>query len=221
MDLSGQVNDVLELHKGLREIELFDGKITLTGSVHFNSKYSKKELINDSYLLKISIDPRFPNILPNVYEIEGKIPREIDRHIFSSGKICLGSPLSLQLAYSEDPTINGFIEMCIIPFLYANSYFERNEEYPWGDLDHGYSAVIDDYLDIFKLTNQSQLIQALKILIASTFNANKMRCPCGCRKRFKQCDYSKHLLTIKPQATKFFFNSVLKNCIDNQSKSDV
>lgn len=216
MLLEDQVSEVLKNYKGLRIVDNFDDNITLIGSLHFSANYPQKKQINDSYLIKLVVDYQFPNITPIVYELEERIPRIADRHVFSDGRICLGSPLRLKIIYSKNPTIRGFIEMCVIPFLYANSYYEENKEYPWGDLAHGYSAVIEDYLDIFKLTNKAKLIQALKILTASNFNAKKMRCPCGCNKRFKQCTYSEHLLDIKAVATKAFFKSQLKKCIENK-----
>ncbi len=207
--LSEQVDDVLKLNKGLRLIEKSEEKITFLGAIHFNASYPGKEIIKDSYLLKIIIRPKFPVDIPLVFELEEKIPWNVDRHLTKKGQICLGSPLRLLLVNAKNPTIQGFFELCIVPFLYANSYFEKHGVYPWGDLDHEFKGVIEDYLEIFNLSSKSQLIHALKILTTTNFKAKKMRCPCGCVKRFRQCSYSEHLLSIKTIANKSFFQSQL------------
>ena len=96
------------------------------GQFSFTAEYPKAGEMSDSYSLTIEFPKAFPKDIPVVTEFGKKIPRNGDYHVNGDGTLCLGSPLRLLLSMSKTPTVNGFVEYCLVPYLFAASYKLRN-----------------------------------------------------------------------------------------------
>src|SRR5262249_26612586 len=59
----------------------------------------------DRYALDIALPLTSPHAMPSVWETGGRIPREIDRHVFVDGSLCLGAPLALWIQLGGDYSI--------------------------------------------------------------------------------------------------------------------
>jgi len=102
--------------------------------------------------LEITVPAEFPKLLPTARETGGKIPRDGKHHVNDDKSLCLGSPLRLRLKVSGKPTLSGFAESCLVPYLYAVSYkLQNGVEFPFGELSHGEAGIIEDYMEMFGL----------------------------------------------------------------------
>jgi len=164
-----------------------DDSMVLSGIFNLKASSAGKPHITDSYELEIQIPSFFPKEPPSVIETAMKIPRDDKHHVNPDNTLCLGSPLRLRWKLSQYPSLVGFTDECLVPYLYGVSHKIKYGVFPFGELDHGEPGVIDDYLDLFKLGTKEQVRQAILLLGMKRRRANKQTCPCGCGARLGTC----------------------------------
>ncbi len=185
-------------------------KLVLKGVFSFTATTKNKIIVTDSYRLDIKVPFNFPHDLPDVSEIDNKIPQEPEYHVNPDGTLCLGSPLRQLWLIAKKPTMTGFAENCIVPYLYSISYkLKHGGELPWGDLDHGLPGERSDYIDLLGVKTIAQVIYVLKLLGMKKRRANKKMCPCGCGKRVGVCRYNYKLKEFRGLAGRPWFRSRL------------
>lgn len=184
----------------------------IQGSFLFSAKLDGGISISDSYHILIKISTRFPNLVPTVYELDEKIPRDAEHHVNSDNTLCLGSPLRLKLILSRNPTLLGFADNILVPYLYSISH----QRFFGGklladELAHGEEGIINEYSILFGLNTSDQIIAALKILGTKKRIANKLPCPCMCGKLYTHCKYQKILEKYRLLANRKWFREYSKN----------
>ena len=137
----------------------------LKGLFAFEAFKEGLQEISDSYDLSILVPETFPRDLPRVTETAGRIPRDGKHHINADGTLCLGAPLRLLWNFSKIPSLVGFAEIFLVPFLYAMS-LKLNYGIPFvfGELAHGASGELADYVDMLGLKSPEQAKRALALL---------------------------------------------------------
>ncbi|GBH08814.1 hypothetical protein [Pseudomonas syringae] len=165
-----------------------DGTISLVGRFPFSASAEGLPDLTDEYRIRIDIVDQLDKALPVIYETGGRIPSSIDNHVNGDRTLCLGSPLSQRLKLGAKPTLTRFVELCLVPFLYAQSLREKGiAQFPFGELAHGSQGLIDDYMMIFGVEDTVVLMRLLDLLSMKRRRANKLPCPCGCGRRFARC----------------------------------
>lgn len=115
-----------------------DGSISLVGRFPFSASAEGLPDITDEYRIRIDIADPLDKALPVVYEAGERISSSIENHVNGDRSLCLGSPLSQRLQLGATPTLTRFVELCLVPFLYAQSLRERGvAHFPFGELAHG------------------------------------------------------------------------------------
>jgi hypothetical protein len=194
----------------------------LSGSFWFTASRNGKE-ISDSYPLTINIPKTFPHSAPSVFDVGNKIPRtkEGSYHINYDDSLCLGSPLRILLILNKNPTLIGFIENCLIPYLYAISNKVRNGgALVFDELDHGRPGLIQDYSSLFKV-GPHEVEQTLRILSVRKRVANKFKCPCGCSHRLGLCKFRHSLLPFRKSIKRRTFKSEFKQVRLKKTKAQI
>lgn len=204
--------DVLGLKQFLRDypgMSIMPSRDTTTvvkGKFSFSAQPVNGVLINDSFYLEIVIPRAFPQEIPKVIELEGKIPRDGKYHVNHDNTLCLGSPLRLLQKIYEKPNLVGFSERCLVPYLYAVSHKLRTGgSFVFNELAHGEQGIIEDYLDLFGLKKHEQVIQTLALLGMKKRIANKSPCPCGCGLRLGKCKLHLTLNRYRNLASRSWF----------------
>lgn len=141
--------------------------------------------IEDTYEVELLVPLDFPRELPKVFERGGRVPATF--HTNPDGSLCLGSPLRLLLSLAEQPTLIGFADRCLVPYLYAHSYKERTGKLPWDDLAHGDVGLLQDYLKLFRAKYADEVVAFLHLLAMRRRVANKSLCPCRSGRRLGRC----------------------------------
>ena len=125
------VEELLYRYPGLRLRPVAASQVIIAGTLTFDAEGPGKERIEDEYEIEIAVPERFPKWIPSVRETGGQIPPRF--HKLDDGSLCLGSPTRLLLVISESPSISAFVEQCVVPYLYAYSYFRKTSHYAlWG-----------------------------------------------------------------------------------------
>ena len=184
-----RLQDFLSAYPQMRLIELSDKRVIVEGHYNLNAQMEGYEVIQCQYRIRVTFPVQYPKALPQVVELDRRIPRKMDYHIYSDGSFCLGSNIKLKSVLFEHPTATDLIETVISPFLYKISYKLKYDVVPFGELDHGVDGLIDDYLRIFKVEGKSSVLRVLQALGKRKRDANKVLCPCGCNKRIGKCKF--------------------------------
>jgi hypothetical protein len=181
--------------------------LRLRGSFEFAAHHAKEGDLQDSFVLEIIVPCAFPTELPRVTETGGKIPRTPDYHVNQTDHtLCLGSPLSLLLKLSKRPTLDGFADNCLVPYLFAISRkLKTGGSLLFGELAHGQAGILSDYAHIFGLKDAKKVGYVLELLGMKKRRANKLPCPCGCRSRLGRCKFNLRLREFRNLASRPWF----------------
>lgn len=202
------LNQFLDDYPGMSTAPCSDAGVYLCGKFRFKANMFGGEEIEDNYKLEIIVPDKFPQSLPKVKETGGKIPRDGNFHVNPDGSLCLGSPLRLLKKIHNFPSLSGFADKCLVPYLYAVSHKLRNgEDFIFGELSHGDQGIVDDYSHIFGLKEHSQITQAIQLLGVKKRIANKKPCPCGCGRRLGACSFHNKLNEFRKMAPVSWFKA--------------
>lgn len=179
------IEHLLKSHPGLRLAPSSDDSIRVTGRLRFIAYAREFETIEDNYELEMSVPPSFPKEVPLVWEIGGRIP--MDWHRNPDKSLCLGSPTAVRLMAIEAGNMVKFVEILVVPYLYQRSYFEKYQEFPLGELDHGQKGVVKDFMDRFGTSEEPAAASMVFLASLRRRVANKRPCPCGLGKPLGRC----------------------------------
>jgi ubiquitin-protein ligase len=160
----------------------------LRGEVCFNEDFGTGFWINDCYLMEIAFPPDYPDSLPFVREIGGKIENNYPHFLNKDEKtLCLGTWTDLWFHFSQKKTILYFVYDLLIPALYTHAYWKKKKTMPpWGDRPHGGLGPADFFADMFKVYDLFQIIQLLLAFLGFSFKWDS-QCPCGRKMALNEC----------------------------------
>lgn len=201
------LDQFLDDYPGMSTVPFVGNHLCLQGLFHFRARVIGKTIVDDMYSLKITVPINFPSDIPVVIETGGKIPRREVFHINESDKsLCLGSPLRLLGILNKYPTLSGFAEKCLEPYLYAVSCkLQNNEDFAFGELAHGEQGIMEDYSQLLGLKDDDQVCQAIHLLGLKKRIANKQLCPCGCGNRLGVCRFHFKMNEFRKMAAPSWF----------------
>ena len=110
-----------------------DGAVTVRGT--YPVMDGDREI--ERYSVAMKLPDNYPHELPQVFETGGRIPRELDRHVFPSGALCLGVREELWLTLKGDFSVPTMLEGPVRGFLIGNALVEEGDKWPDGDRSHG------------------------------------------------------------------------------------
>lgn len=188
MSLPKHVVDFLSVYSGFSITPSTNEYIVLKGRFTFKRTYRGENEIEDSYNIAIKVHNSFPKIAPEVEDVEGKIPRDGHYHVNPDGTFCLGTPFRLLLHISKNPSLINFLEIFLIPYLYAvSNKLQNGGEFIFGELQHGTEGEVADYENLFSVKGKKAVIEVLYALTRKKRIANKKCCPCDCGNRIGVC----------------------------------
>lgn len=202
------VSRFLKKYPGMSIDPTRDGRLSFSGIFDFAAAAEAGAPITDAYHIRIYVPGSFPRGIPVVKELGKKIPNDGNHHVNADGTLCMGSGLRLLSELSKAPTLLGFAERCIVPYLYAISHKLRfGGEFVFGELAHGEKGIVDDYMRLFELSKPDQVPRTLALLGVKKRIANKMPCPCGCGLRLGKCRLHNTLNQFRKMASVSWFKA--------------
>jgi hypothetical protein len=154
----------------------------VAGQLRFRAEY-KGEQVDDEYTVEIFIPEEYPSFPPMARETGGRIPRDFHH---SEDELCLGALPAIAQTFSQEPTLLGFINNSLIPYLYSYSYKCQFGNLPFGELAHGWRGILEYYQDLFQITDRKAVLNLLKIVAQNKYRGH-IPCPCGSQKRLRAC----------------------------------
>lgn len=169
-----------------------EGPWRIRGILKFSREYSGCR-IDDEYSVEIILSEKYPHELPKILEIGNRIPK--DFHQYLDGSLCLGAPLAVKQKFRKQPTLIGYVENCVVPYLYSFSYKCKYGKMPFGELSHGGIGILEYYQDLFDVKDRRRVLKLIAILAEGNYRGHD-RCPCGSGKRLRAC-HGKILLEMQ------------------------
>jgi hypothetical protein len=124
---------------------------------------------------------------PAIAETGGRIPRTVDRHVFSNGAICTEVPeLTLirgkysLVSYLEGPVRNYFLGQMLV---------ERGEPWPFGQWQHRKPGLLEAYGEILGVSGEPAIRRYLECLAHKKIKGH-WPCPCGSGERIRSCHFT-------------------------------
>ena len=187
MHLKKQIDEVLDSHNGLVFNSIsntFKGELFLPDG--------------DSYEVLINMNS-YPRIFPTVYEIGGRIPIKMDRHVYpDSGSCCFTTSAKAQiLLKTVVKSLLDFIDEILVRYLENNSYYELNNSYYTDEYSHGKLGVIEGYKDILQIDDSIKIAKTLIKVLKSKKLVLHQNCYCDSGKRLRKCHRGKHLSNLR------------------------
>jgi hypothetical protein len=159
--------------------------LKFSGNVEFRAKGPTGVEIEDAYNVELTVPAAFPKQLASARETGGRIPPKF--HHLDNGLLCLGSPTEVMLKQLKSPTIVGFIDDLVIPYLFGSSYFIAYGIMPFGELKHGVDGLLQQFASLFNAGNSQSALQYIRLAAMRKRFANAWQCPCGSGMRLGRC----------------------------------
>lgn len=182
---SWRLAEALSRQPGLTLAPLVSSDLMIEGQLRCHRVGPDDVVVDEHYTVKIEVPRGFPRVLPRVFETQGRVPHTFHRNPDRS--LCLGSPIAIRFELEEEPTVGGFIDRVIIPYLYSHAYFVLFGRMPFGELAHGAAGLEDDVRRLFRLPSSTNAEEFLRLASLKRRHANKRRCPCRSGLRLGRC----------------------------------
>ncbi len=167
------------------------------------SVHSSEYYISDVY--QVLVDYKNGYFVPAVQETSGRIKafalrrniKSPDLHINDDGKLCLCPKPLEKVRLNDTYTIQDFFTILLIPFLYAQSYFEKFNRWPWKDYSHYDLGILECYANCLSQARDKKQFVEETVDSLSPKNQTVIRsadritrqsvCFCNSGSKFRQC----------------------------------
>lgn len=166
---------------GLR-VRLDDtGRLLATGSYGIPGVDSS----HARYAIQILFPQDYPEDVPTVREIGGRITPSPERHVNHDGTACLMVP-EAWLALSEDTSFSAFMAGPVRNFFIGQSLVELGQPWPHGERSHGKAGVREAFSELFGVNEEPAMHRYLAYL-QRTIIKGHWSCPCGSGEPLRRC----------------------------------
>lgn len=162
------------------------GYWVVRGDLHFSAEY-RNYPIEDTFEILLILPKNYPRSPPQFLETGGRIPEEF--HTFTNKVRCLGLPSVAHRKFALNPRLLHFVENQVVHYLYAYRFWEDHDrkEMPWGELSHNGEGIYEHYSHYFQIEGILEVLNLLKFLAERRKYRGRIKCPCGSKKRTRDC----------------------------------
>lgn len=184
-ELQSQVDELLSKHRGLAVISETDTEVIVAGKLPFEASADGLETITGSFDIEIRIPNDYPKQLPQAKELGNQIDSDYE-HRYTDGTLCLAVPIEERRVFAQQPTLLGFVDRLIVPYLYGYSFFKMYGYHPFDEAEHGYEGVLRHYMDFLELKNEVAALRVICFLFEHGYRGHH-DCPCGSGLIVRKC----------------------------------
>lgn len=187
---------------------LYDGDqvVINPGAADIAALANPGEYIEDQYKVRIRWQAGYEKY-PFTEEIGGRVDalsarlgkRLADLHVYETPPnfLCDSGPRDLTRAFAKEFSLEKYILRFLIPRLYAQSYYEKYEKWPWGELSHHFLGLFEWFARAANITREDLVATARDIikltgeklffyLVSKKYGANHC-CVCPSGDKVKDC----------------------------------
>lgn len=160
------------------------GITILKGEIDLVDEFGK---YRDTYSIEVHPVSKFPYRFPYVFETGGRLPRNVDWHVFETdGHCCIKVEPEEILICKPGITLLSFIEQQVMPYFF-NQTFRRLNGYFINERSHGLIGVIEYYQEIFYEKNIPKLIRLMEFVLNNEEPNRVSMCFCGAKNKYRKC----------------------------------
>ena len=204
-------SDFVARDGGMRIGPITGDGISIAGTLNFEASYDGHPTIHGTYSIRILVPLKFPRDLPKTFETGQLIPRDGHHHINPDDSLCLGSRLRLHWMIAKVPTIIGYVDYCVIPYLYGVGHKMNYGTFPFGELTHGSEGERADVARMLGISTDSDIAGVFTCLGQRRKTANHHPCPCGCGKRLGKCRFRVKIDALRPLASRECYQEIARS----------
>lgn len=202
MDISQEIDEVLLKYPALIH--------------HLESNSLSGELFlpdGDSYEIIMSLD-NYPEHFPRVLETGGRIPKKLDRHIYTDTESCCftTSAKAQVLLRTKITSLVKFVDEIVIRYFQNNSFYELNNKYCFEEYEHGSLGILQSYQDILGIKEVQSIIRLIIQRLKDKKLTIRDECYCGSKLSLKKCNGGVHCKNYR------LFRMIDKNVLDHDLK---
>jgi hypothetical protein len=208
-----QLAELTAVHAGLTNVVEEEGRTLVSGPLPFDAASEGLPAITDRFEIELAIPSDYPKTLPRVRDIGGKVDASYE-HLYISKAFCLGVPVEERRLFLEQPSLLGFVNRLVIPYLYSYCYWKQHRTYPFGDQLHGNAGILRHYLDTLKVTDDFAVLAVISFLFEHGYRGHHA-CPCGSGLIVRKChgEVMRDLLRCHSRESLVVdFDAVLNEC---------
>lgn len=212
-EMKRQLAELTGIHQGLSNLAELDHETVLSGTLPFEASADGLEPITDKFEIELGIPHVCPDRLPRARETAGRIER-IYPHINGDGTLCLAVPVEQRRIFFEQPSLIGFVNRLVIPYLYGYCYWKQHGWHPFDEQQHGQEGIVQHYIDTLHLADELAALAVVCFLLEHGYRGHHA-CPCGSGLKVRKChgpalrDLHRH---HTPQTVRHDFLSVFAIC---------
>ena len=184
-DLRKQIAELSGVHKGLTDVVEHDAETLLSGTLDFEASADGLETITASFDVVLSIPHVFPDRLPQAKEVGGQIGTDYE-HLNTDGTLCLAVPVEQRRVFFEQPTLLGFVDRLLVPYLYGYCFWRKHGYHPFDEAAHGYEGILRYYVDTLSLRDPLKVLAFICLLFEHGYRGHH-DCPCGSGRKVRTC----------------------------------
>lgn len=141
----------------------------------------------DSYSIEVYCSEKYPYGFPLVFEVGGKLPINIDWHVFEQdGHCCIKAIPEEILLCSKGINLIHFIEKELKPYFF-NQTFRRLNGYYVKERPHGIMASIEYFGEALMTKDIKLIIKMLDFISTRVEYKSTKKCICGSNRKYKKC----------------------------------
>lgn len=160
-----------------QDVPMLIGKVILTDG--------QQNLI-DTYEVKILCTEDYPFSFPYVYETDGRIPINVDWHIFPDGHCCISSIPEEMIKCRQGITLRGFIENQVKPYFFNQKYREIHGFF-LKERSHGKKGNLEFFTDTFKANDLNWIVRMLYFIKDHDEPDRVAKCFCNSGNKYRKC----------------------------------
>jgi hypothetical protein len=184
-DLQRQFAELIVVHKRLTHVVEQDAETLLSGTLDFEASADGLESITDSFDIELTIPHMFPNRLPRAKETRGRIGPDYE-HLNPNGTLCLAVPIEQRRVFFEQPTLLGFVNRLLIPYLYGYCFWSKHGYHPFNEAEHGCEGILRHYIGTLGLQDSLAALSVICFLFEHGYRGHH-ECPCGSGRKVRAC----------------------------------
>jgi len=148
--------------------------------------------VMDRFLIEIKFPFDYPESIPVLREVGGRIPWHEDRHVIpGNGEACPIIPEEWLIRPDYDSVL-AFLNGPVRNFFLGQILVESGQPWPFGERSHGLPGLIEAYGEVLGTSDEHTLRRYLDCLSREALKGH-WECPCGSTKRLRDC----HLNEVK------------------------
>lgn len=163
----------------------------------------------DSYQVTIKPGENYPYAFPLVFETGGRIPVNIDWHVFADGHCCIKSIPEEILLCKGGITLDWFISAQLKPYLFNQKYRELHGFF-LRERAHDMEGNIAFFTDLLKTKDLLLVARVLLFVSRRSEPSRTSRCFCGSNLKYRKChrDHYRLLSAFSNHQLDFFIKMV-------------